>query len=178
MNKRGLSKLAKFLIVFIIIFIILIAIFFTIFFINAKDNSSKSGTVPVNPVSNLTNEEAILKFDKSFVFYLLYSIKAYDLHNPPLSSDKPKIEIIISNQVFNAVIDEGRILISEDSISEKDIIIRTTKEESVKMIRDRKYIEDSFKSEKSSIELVSGKVTLAAKGYLGLYTEITGKSII
>lgn len=45
------------------------------------------------------------------------------------------------------------------------------------MIRDKNYVEESFRNGKSSIELVAGKTELFEKGYLALYTKITGKSI-
>jgi len=45
------------------------------------------------------------------------------------------------------------------------------------MINDKNYIEQSFKDGTSQIELVATKTTLFSKGYLSLYTDLTGESI-
>ncbi len=130
-----------------------------------------------NPVEDLTDEEAVNLFDKDFVYYLMYSIKAYDLHNPPLSKDTPKISVYVDDELFFSEIIKGEINVRENSKGKSDIIIRTTKIEAVKMLRDRNYIQKSFQAGGSSAELVAGKSTLFAKGYLNLYNELTGKSI-
>ena len=58
-------------------------------------------------------------------------------------------------------------------IEGEDIIIRTSKEEGAKMVLDRDYIKESFRSGQSSAELVAGKLELAAKGYLKIYDELS-----
>ena len=130
-----------------------------------------------NPILGLSIDEAVNTFDGSFVLYLLYSMGAGGLHNPPLSSDVPKIEIVVDGEAYNAVVKNGEISVNEGSASGEDIIIRTTKEESVKMMQDKYYVAQSFKEDLSSIELVAGKTKLFSKGYLTLYNEIMGKSI-
>ena len=113
----------------------------------------------------------------SFVYFLLYSINAYNLHEAPLSDDEPKIEIFIEDEVYSASVKKGEIYVSKQGTEKKDIIIHTTKEEAVKMIQSKEYIEQSFQEGKSTIETISDKTVLATKGYLELYTELTGKSI-
>ena len=130
-----------------------------------------------NPILNLTDEQAVMFFDESFVFYLLHSIKAYDLHNPPLSSDYPRIEINVVDEVYSAVVVKGLINVTRGQIANEDIVIKTTKEEAVKMLRDKNYVTKSFNEGFSTIELVAGKTTLFTKGYLNLYDELMGKSI-
>ncbi len=49
----------------------------------------------MNPAEGLSVEQAIVEFDESFVYYLLFNIKAYNLHNPPLSSAEPRIEFFM-----------------------------------------------------------------------------------
>jgi len=181
MNKRGLSKGRIFLIISVIILII-IGIIISVFIFSGKDylnlykEKFSKGEI-VNPTVNLTIEEAVEKFDESFVFYLLVSIEAYNLHPPPLSSDNPKIGFYIDEDNYNAVIEEGEIIVNSGDLEDKDIIITTTKEEAVKMIIDEGYIEESFQSGASSIELIASKTKLATKGYLGIYTKLTGKSV-
>ena len=139
--------------------------------------NTDKGIKLINPISNLTQEEAIMQFNESFVSYLLYSIKAYNLHNPPLSSDTPKIKFLIGDDSYNAEIIDGLIKTQKIGINNEDIQIITTKSEAVKMLRDRDYVEQSFKLGNSRIELIAGKTTLFSKGYLNLYTKLTGKSV-
>jgi len=140
-----------------------------------RDSGGSSGhSSLVNPVENLTDEEAAVKFDESFVRYLLISIGAYKLHNPPLSKNTPKIEIHVDELVFNAEVRDSKIYIEKGEIGNEDVIIRTSREEGVKMMRDKKNVVDSFSSGMSSMELVSGKAVLLAKGYLKIYEELTG----
>ena len=178
MNKKG-----KWIFwVSLIIVLVLIGVLFFYFVLYKPQHDSaymqneQKGEI-INPVGNLSIEEAITNFDESFLFYLLYSIKAYNLHNPPLSSDKPKINILVDDDFYNAVIENGRIDISIGEIENPDIIIRTSKEESVKMLKNKGYIQESFSSERSKIELKASKSVLFSKGYLSLYNEITGKSV-
>lgn len=165
----------------ILIFILLIGIFLYFALFNPNNsvhyyNLEAEGKL-ANPVLSLTNEQAVAKFDDSFVYYLLVQIKAYNLHNPPLSSSTPKIQIYVDELSYNAEIVNGIIKIYNGESSNKDIIIRTTKEEAVKMLRSSNYISVSFQEGKSSIEKVEGQSVLFGKGYLNLYNEITGKSI-
>jgi len=160
----------------LLVVILIIAAFF--WFILFKPNKTVyRGHTIINPAVNLTMEEAIMKFDENFVFYLLYSIDAYNLHNPPLSKDMPKMEIVVGDDIFNAVVNNGVISVGKGRIDNEDIVIKTTKEEAVKMIKDVNYVTKSFNDGKSSIELVASKTTLFAKGYLNIYNELTGKSI-
>jgi hypothetical protein len=144
---------------------------------NSNNEGVYNGRVIENPVLSLSDEQALLNFDESFVFYLLYNMKAYNLHNPPLSSDYPKIEIDVGGEIFSANVKKGLISVSDVQILNKDLIIKTTKEEAVKMMRDKNYVSQSFGDGKSIIELVASKTMLFAKGYLNLYNEIIGKSV-
>lgn len=174
MNKRG----AWWLWVSIVLVLLLIVVAFLYFVLfKANNESVYVGKQIVNPVNNLTDEQAIVAFDESFVFYLLYEIKAYNLHNPPLSSSNPVMEIEVGEQVFNAVVKKGVIEVGRGSVANNDVIIRTTAEEAVKMLRDRGYVTRSFNDGLSTIDLLASKTTLFAKGYLNLYNELTGKSI-
>lgn len=172
--------------IFLIIGIVLVLLFvigaFFYYSIAGKDYTSRyerdvaDGTL-VNPVDRLSTEEAVANFDESFIYYLLYEIKAYNLHNPPLSSDEPKLFLYVGEQVYSASIRKGDIIVSKSAISGYDAIIRMSALEGVLMLQDKSYISKSFQEGKSSIELVADKTTLFGKGYLNLYTELTGKGI-
>lgn len=160
-----------------LVFVLVIMSFLYLALFNVDNSSVYDKLKITNPSGNLSVERAIEVFDESFIFYLLYNIKAYNLHNPPLSSDRPKIEVDVGDEVFKAVIDDGMINVSRGDIIGEDIIIKTSKEEVILMMDDKEYIEQSFELGKSEIVLVAGKTTLFAKGYLSMYTELTGKSI-
>ncbi len=171
-----------FLIISILLVVILVVIMFYYFALRSPDYSSlyesriKSGEL-VNPIEGKSIEEAIADFDETFVHYLLYTIKAYNLHNPPLSSDIPKIEVYVEDEIYNAKIIKGDIIVKRGAIDEEDISITTSREEAVNMIKTKNYVIESFKNKKSNIELKAEKSILFAKGYLNLYNEITGESV-
>ncbi len=136
-------------------------------------SSSKSAgkSTLKNPTEGLTDEEAALKFDESFVYYILVSIGAGKLHNPPFSSDTPKIEFYIGEEVFSAEIIDGSINVAKGEINGNDIKIRTSRFEAVKMTRNRNYISESFSEGNSEVELIASKTRLASKGYLSLMDQ-------
>ncbi len=157
----------------ILTFLIAAGFFSYILFLNGeKSNSSNSGIQLANPAANLSLEEAVAQFNESFVYYLLYNIGANKLHKSPFGSEDPRLEIVVSDDTYSAIVTDGNIKVSKSEIEDEDIILKTTKEEAVKMMKDRKYIEESFKSGNSGIELVANKAILFAKGYLGLYDEL------
>lgn len=125
----------------------------------------------------LSFEEAMAQFDESFVRQVLISVEAYDLHSPPFSSDTPKILFYIDDEAYHAEISDGEITVARGMITDQDIIFWTSKEEAVRMIVNREYIDDSFLEGHSRIELSAGKLELASKGYLSLYQELTGKDL-
>lgn len=128
----------------------------------------------VNPALELSTEDAVAKFNETFVYYLLYSIKAYNLHNLPLSPNKPKIEIHIDDKIYNSIIDSGEIIVNRGQIEDEDIVIKTSAVEAVMMMQDKNHIYKSFKNGESKIELVASKSVLFGKGYLKLYGTLKG----
>lgn len=130
-----------------------------------------------NPTSGLTTEKAVEIFDESFIRYMLYTMNVQDLHNVPLTSDKPKISIKTEDKNYYAEVDNGVINVFEGDKNEVDMIINTKKIAVVKNLKGEQSIIDSFNSGESDMELVAGKTTLFAKGYLSLYEDITGEKI-
>ena len=172
LGKRGLVLEIIFFVVIIMILVVGVCFLFFI--------SSKPNVIVVelkNPAQNLNDTDAVSQFNESFVFYLLYKIGAYKLHSSPFASGNPKIGFIIEETNYTAEIFSGNISVRKNLEENVDIIIRTNKQEAVKMIKDKDYIEKSFSEGMSTIDLVSSKKDLFAKGYLGLYTELTGKSV-
>lgn len=172
MVKRGWLVLG----IGIVIVFFLIAFFYFALASPKIDFDKKHGKL-ANPAENLTFEEVKLAFNEDFVYYLLYSIKAYNLHNVPLTNDLPRIEIKVGNEVYSAVIQNGEMLVAKESIENPDVRIVTSLEEAAKMVKYSDYVKTSFESGSSDIEMLANKATLFSKGYLNLYTEVTGKSI-
>jgi hypothetical protein len=184
MDKIGASKTQAFILILLIILILIVIIVgFLIWMVfggknydSVYEDRISSGEL-VNPAKDLSLEEIEEQFDEDFVYFMLYQIGAYNLHTPPLSSEKPAIEIIVENTVYNAQIEKGEIYVDEGEIEEYDISIQTSSEEAAKIINDGDYIQESFENGESTIELVASETTLASKGYLKLYSEITGDGI-
>lgn len=156
------------------IILVAAAIFVYLGFNQTEKNSPK--TILKNPVAGLSDEEAVKLFDEKFVSYLLYAIDADSLHAPPLSSETPKIKFEIENEIFEAEIIEGRIIVKKAGSSGEDILIKTSKTEAVKMLRDVNYVAKSFQEGKSSIELKANQAELFTKGYLKIYNELESKA--
>jgi len=160
-------------VVVIIIFAMVVVgfVIYNLFF----DISGERTAFLSNPTEGLSDEEAIAEFDESFVVFLLYSIGASELHNVIFTSNEPVIEFYIDEDAYTGVVRKGSVGVGRGVSDDEDIIIRTSKMEAIKMLRDGNYITESFANGGSSIELVAGKVTLFAKGYLGLYKDLTGE---
>ncbi|RMD67456.1 hypothetical protein D6817_01640 [Candidatus Pacearchaeota archaeon] len=140
---------------------------------NGNDNSNSAGkrrALP-NPAAGKSVEEIASEFNESFVLYLLAQLGAAQLHNPPLSSETPKIEIHVGDDVYSAEIIDGRIIVRRGSIANEDIRVFTTKKEAAKMLLNKSYVRTSFEQGKSSIELVASRTKLVSKGYLSLYSK-------
>ena len=181
MEKRGSWKIIFFIIGIVLVLILIVGMFFY-FALAGPDytvdyeNQVTLGQIK-NPAAGLTKEQAEARFDESFVFYLLVNIKAYNLHNPPLSSDTPKMEIKVGEDIYNAEVVSGKISVKSGELNNKDVVIVTSKEEALKMMNDSSYVQQSFEQSLSSIELVADETTLFSKGYLTIYNELTGKGV-
>ena len=176
MEKRGFGKI--FIIIFsVILILILIIAMFLYSALKVPDYGERNRIILQNPIKGLTLEQAKISFNESFVEYLLYSIGANNLHNPPLSNNKPKIKIIIEDEIYSSIIERGKVIVKKEDISDQDITLKTNKEEAIKMMENKNYIKQSFSSGKSELSLLADKATLFAKGYLNIYKELKGESI-
>lgn len=180
-HKKGMKRRKFSLLVWILLGVFLLVglfggyVFYSVYF--KGDDGNGGARVLKNPTEGLSDEEAILNFDESFVLYLLYSIGAYKLHNPPFSDNTPKIELYIGEKIFGAEVDNGKIFVDPGAIDGEDIVIISPASEAVKMLREKGYIAESFREGKSSVEIVAGKTSLFSKGYLDIYKELGGGEI-
>lgn len=175
MNRRAAFALG-FSVLVLLAFLVWIFFFFAFYKTpGLEDKYAKMGII--NPITGHSIEEAANGLNESSVYYFLYTFKAYNLHNPPLSADNPRIDIAVGDVIYNAVINNGKISVSKAEIGKGDIIIRTTSSEMIKMINNKDYSKSSFSSGNSEISTVNQKSVLLAKGYLNLYMELTGTGI-
>jgi hypothetical protein len=173
MNKKG--GWAIWVSIGLLVILVLITFYYFISYSSFRNNPSVEVS---NPIIGLSEEQSVQQFNESFVQYLLYSIGAYNLHNPPLSGDKPLIWVIVDQDPYNAVVDgEGNIIVEKGDPRDADAVIKTTKKEAIKMIRDKSYVKESFAAGLSSIDLLAGKTTLFAKGYFNVYNNINGAGV-
>lgn len=174
MNKKGFFALG-FSFFIVLAFVVWIFIFFAFYKTPGLEQSYLKSDIKNSITGYSISENG--KINESSVYYFLYNSKAYNLHNPPLSKDIPRIEIVMDKENYNAVVENGIILVKKGSIDNEDIIIKTTSDEMVKMINDKNYAKESFNSGKSEINVIGSKSILLAKGYLNLYVELTGSGI-
>lgn len=153
--------------------ILLIVLFFVlafVYFATAKSNYKKEEIK--------LNLENVTVIEQAHVKYLLNEIGAWQLHNPPISSDRPVIQVIVDNQEFYVAVERGVISISRDSMP-ADIKISTTSDEAKKVLASsniKEAVKSSVQSGKIDLELIAGYTELFSKGYLSLYQDLTGKS--
>ncbi|MBX4196271.1 hypothetical protein KW805_01660 [Candidatus Pacearchaeota archaeon] len=174
MEKRGKLALA----LSVLLNLVLVG---TLFFYFALYTPPEAYVQPpesiANPIEGLTVDQAIGQLNESFIYYFLYSVKAYELHNPPLSNDTPKLQFVIGAAHYYSVIENGNIRVEKGDIVGKDIKVITSPREAVLMLKNRNHIQESFQSGDSTFELLADKTTLFSKGYLKLYQELTGKTL-
>lgn len=158
----------------IVCIVIIVGMFF---YLSLFKPDNKNVSVIENPAKDLNLKEVEQQFDESFVSYLLYSIKAYNLHNPPLSEDFPRIEILVGETEYYASVRNSQVFVFKDAIENVDMKIITSLEEAARMVKYPDSVKQSFEEGNSRIDLLASKALLFSKGYLNLYNEITGKSV-
>ncbi len=162
------------LLIFVIAAIILIGMNFES--ITGMSIQQSSENTNLNEIKKLiessTDEQIAEQFDERFVVYLLRNINAQELHNLPLTSNYPRLELIFGDKVFNANVIDGKIYVDNGEIENEDVVIFTNMEEAIKMVRDSRYVAESFKQGRSGLKPVANKPELLGKGYLELYSSL------
>src|SRR3989344_4430506 len=106
---------------------------------------------------NFDESTNVSEFEKESVGYALTKLKIYNLHNTPFILQTPKIEVSIDNTQYSVEVLDGEISVEAGTVSKEDILIKTTKEEVLKMAQDESYVSESFGSGSSEVELVANK---------------------
>jgi len=164
---------------FLKVFAIIGIVFFLAVCISLSNSDAAKTDSPSQDKNSLLGNLAPQNYDKSEEIDLSESIKSMalilglnELHNPPFSSDTPKIQVYLSKSPYSVEIINKEILVRQSLIKNPDLIIRTNIEEAGKMSSDKNYIKESFNSGNSEVEIVAGKMTLLLKGYDKVYSKI------
>ena len=200
--KRRWSPKRLILIVIGIIFVV--GVLYTFFFLGAVfgfklpfSPEVKEEFIYVNPLVEILegyeqqgieiNETAIinqaeLEFDQDYINYVLFAMSAWKLHNPPFSSEKPIIRVVLDQEetYFSEVID-GQILTYGGDTENPDIVITTTKRETIQAMLAEDmagFMKESVAQGRTGIEMLASTIKLASKGYLQMYEDITGEKLI
>lgn len=118
-------------------------------------------------LANQSEENLSIIIKESITYALIY-LKAYNLHNPPLSSDTPRMQFLIDDDYYNSEIIEGEIYTRDGQAAMPDITITTSQEEILKMTASSGYIQKSILSGTSELTTNTDIATLYFKGYLEL----------
>lgn len=188
-KHRKKKKFSKwFLIIMGIIAILAIAYFLGFF-----SNKGEQITIE-NPLKNIvfanTNQageidgEAVIQqgieqFNENYIIYLLVSLGTNNLHKSYTGYGPAKINLIIDDETWSAQIEKG-LSVQKSSVDDPDLIIKMSKQTAVESLLSpniQSHLKSSVNSGQVSLELVAGKVELASKGYLKMYTQLTGEEI-
>ncbi len=184
---RGFKKFLMVFGIFVFVAAVLGVAFMFGFF-----SGGKTEIVLVNPIQNIvvanTNEagevdiakvlaQGILEFDENYINYLLAALGVGHLHKSLLHGN-PFIEFRVGDEIWSSELVKGRT--KKQVIDNEDLIITISKEEAVRALLSsdiKKFMKDSVSNGGTQIEMVSGKTELFSKGYLKMYTELTGGDV-
>lgn len=157
------TKFVIFLIIGIIA--VLLVLFYIFFFTNIFAKAVPMSFINIDKTTVGINQ----------INLVLYNIEAYELHNPPFSSNTPKIEFVIEEDIYNTEIVKGKITTKKEAIENPDLKIIMPKEEFLFILNSddlKKSLQDSVNNGNTKIEILAGNTELFVKGYLSLYQEI------
>jgi len=171
MKKKG--KLALIIGILLILVLIILAFSYFIFLTNNKKQE-----IQINKTLIIQDKNLVLELNH--ISYVLNELGFYQLHNPPLSNNKPKINLKINDDWYNSYISSGKITTQKGKIENPDLIIYTSSQEILNSIISKnikEYIKNSVSSGKTNLELKADYSTLFSKGYLSIYQDLTDKKL-
>ena len=190
--KDKYRQLKKFLFIsgiFLVIIIILAGVYFFGWFSGSGDkiilenplkniviaNTNAQGQVDYDAVVS----EGVMNFNVDYINYIMAALGVGKLHKSLMGYGNPVIEMDLENEIWNAEIDNGLRTVP-GSAEDPDLRVIMTKEEAVKALLSPdigEFMKTSVYNRNTQIEMVAGKVELGSKGYLSMYSELTGESV-
>ncbi|MBS3078496.1 hypothetical protein J4218_00065 [Candidatus Pacearchaeota archaeon] len=149
---------------------------------NISGNYTNNSNFGLNSSYNETEviKQGVREFNESYVDYILYAIGADGLHWA-IGFGNPFIETVLGDETYISEIVNDVPVSKKENSSEEDIRIIISKEEAVKSLLAPDltiFMQNSFKNGNTNIEMVAGNTELFAKGYLGLYKDLTGNESV
>ncbi len=179
LRKINFKKILPFIVIVLIAIIVIIA--YPIFFGSKSRGQQEVHQSQIGGKSQPVRTRVdVTEIVPQHITSLLNSMKAYELHNPPLSKDTPKIKTIVGERIFSSEVKKKVITTTEGDTEKPDIIISSDKETFLDVINSgnaKAAIEQGVNSGIIQIEMTASKTRLFFKGYLSLYKEITGKEL-
>jgi hypothetical protein len=124
-------------------------------------------------------EKGILEFNEDYIIYLLVSLGANNLHKSYVGYGNAEVDLIIDEETWSAIISDS-LKVSRGVSGDPDLRISMSREEAVRALLSanvQDYMKNSVNNGDTKLEQISNKVELGSKGYLAMYTSITGEVI-
>lgn len=124
-------------------------------------------------------QEAIVEFNEDYINYLLAALGVGYLHKAALFGN-PILEFDLGGEVWNSEIINGMPNSKKGSIDDEDLKISISKEEAVEALLSEnieEFMKQAVINGNTKIEMVAGKAELFSKGYLDMYTSLTGEEV-
>jgi hypothetical protein len=160
-------------------------------------NSIKNNYIHSNGSGNLINDhqnneslesynvsevidEGVREFNESYMDYILLGLGVDKLHGA-IGFGNPIIITVVSGEEWNSEIINKFPKTLSGHNGNGDIKVILSKEEAVRAIlsEDIKiFMKNSVTNGNTGIEMVAGNAELFGKGYLGLYNDLTGNTVL
>ena len=138
-------------------------------------NTNEAGQVNKQAVI----QQGISEFNEQYIIYLLVALGVNNLHKSYVGYGNAEIDLIIDQETWSAIVSNG-LSVSKQPSPDPDLKIKMSKEEAVKALLSsniQEYLKDSVNNGNTQLEQISNKIELASKGYLKMYTTLTGEII-
>ena len=102
------------------------------------------------------------------------------MHKSIAGYGNPVIEMNLDGEVWNSEIKSREIYTLKGNSNEEDLIVFMSKEEAVNVLLSSditEFMKNSVIEGNTKIEMVAGKIELGSKGYLEMYSKLTGESV-
>lgn len=187
---RTLKRVLIILGIMIIIAMILTIVFFTDFFTKPKntivlENPLKDIIIRNTDAQGQVNTDAVIQqgiqeFNINYINYLLAALGVNKLHKSLVGYGNPIVEFHLDNEVWSSEIIKGGLNTQKAPAQDLDLKIIISKQEAVLALLSpniEQFMKDSVYNGNTKIEMIAGKVELGSKGYLAMYTQLTGEEV-
>ncbi|MAG02309.1 hypothetical protein CMI42_03150 [Candidatus Pacearchaeota archaeon] len=191
---RRLKKTSKFLIIILVIASIFALTYYIGYSTKKPPIINQQKVIIENPLKDLvfqsTNnegevnkeqviEQAILDFDLDYINYILIALGVNNLYKSKIGFGNPRVEFKIDDEIWSSEIINNNLNTRKSSIDDPDVRFHMSKEEIIESLLSsnlNQFVINSVSSGRTQIELIAGKPELLSKGYLKMYSDLTGNN--